>query len=89
MGIISYAGGMSIAIAADCVPKSQGIARAICTRFERRFQDYVSTAEKILSETKDELASFNIHAALHTQHTIYSGRRTSYHIVHYTSQLST
>ena len=54
MGIISYAGGMSIAIAADSVPGSQGVARTICDRFERRFEEYVSAAEQVLSEAKGE-----------------------------------
>ncbi|CCM02027.1 uncharacterized protein FIBRA_04103 [Fibroporia radiculosa] len=48
MGIISYAGGISIAVAADAVPASQGIARRICDGFEERFQLYVQRAREIL-----------------------------------------
>ena len=54
MGIISYAGGISIAVAADCVPGSEGVARRICERFERRFGEYVRAAEGVLSEAKEE-----------------------------------
>ena len=51
MGIISYAGGMSISIAADRVAESEGVARRVCARFETRFQEYVAAAEKTLGET--------------------------------------
>ena len=54
MGIISYAGGMSIAVAADCVPDSEGVARRICTRFEQRFEEYVRAAREVLAEAKVE-----------------------------------
>ena len=60
MGIISYAGGMSISIAADCVPASsnsvgsEGVARRICERFETRFEEYVSAAREVLGEAKVE-----------------------------------
>lgn len=48
MGIISYAGGLSIAVAADMVPSSQGVARRICEGFEQRFELYVRRAKEIL-----------------------------------------
>lgn len=48
MGIISYAGGLCISIAADKVPGSEGIARRICERFERRFDIYVQCARDIV-----------------------------------------
>ena len=60
MGIISYAGGMSISIAADCVPASsnsvgsEGVARRVCERFETRFEEYVSAAREVLGEAKVE-----------------------------------
>lgn len=52
MGIISYAGGMSISISTDRVPESEGVARRICTRFEERFREYVNTAQEVLADTK-------------------------------------
>ncbi|KAH9925735.1 wax ester synthase-like acyl-CoA acyltransferase domain-containing protein [Fomitopsis serialis] len=48
MGIISYAGGLSIAVAADKVPSSLGVAERICTGFEERFELYVQRAQEIL-----------------------------------------
>lgn len=54
MGIISYAGGMSISIAADRVPESEGVARRVCERFEKRFQEYVAASEQALGADKAE-----------------------------------
>ncbi|TFY64776.1 hypothetical protein EVJ58_g2398 [Rhodofomes roseus] len=48
MGIISYAGGLSIAVAADKVPLSIGVAERICARFEKRFELYVQKAQEVL-----------------------------------------
>jgi len=48
MGIISYAGGLCVAIAADRVPASEGVARRICEGFERRFEEYVSVAREVV-----------------------------------------
>lgn len=50
MGIISYAGGISIAVAADRVPISRGVARRICEGFEERFEFYVIRAREVLSK---------------------------------------
>ncbi|KZS99885.1 uncharacterized protein LAESUDRAFT_765129 [Laetiporus sulphureus 93-53] len=49
MGIISYAGGLSIAVAADMVPSSQGTAERICARFEERFELYAQRAREVLN----------------------------------------
>jgi len=49
IGIISYAGGLSIAIAADKVALSEGIAQRICEGFEERFELYVRRAEEVLN----------------------------------------
>lgn len=48
MGIISYAGGLCISVAADKVPGSQNITKRICERFERRFEIYVQHARDIV-----------------------------------------
>ncbi|KZT64591.1 hypothetical protein DAEQUDRAFT_678332 [Daedalea quercina L-15889] len=48
MGIISYAGGLSIAVAADKVPSSIGVADRICAGFEERFELYVEKAREVL-----------------------------------------
>ncbi|RDX40998.1 hypothetical protein OH76DRAFT_1412509 [Lentinus brumalis] len=48
IGIMSYAGGISIGVSADHVPGSEGIARRICEDFERRFELYVSRAKEVL-----------------------------------------
>lgn len=48
MGIISYAGGLCISVAADRVDGSEGVARRICERFEERFAVYVECAKDIL-----------------------------------------
>ncbi|PCH44092.1 hypothetical protein WOLCODRAFT_164912 [Wolfiporia cocos MD-104 SS10] len=48
MGIISYAGGISIAVAADKVPSSEGVARRICEKFEARFELYARRAKEVL-----------------------------------------
>ncbi|CAL1698680.1 unnamed protein product [Somion occarium] len=48
MGIISYAGGLCISVAADKVPASEGVARRICERFERRFDYYVRCAKEVV-----------------------------------------
>lgn len=48
IGIISYAGGISIAVSADAVPASAGVARRICANFERRFELYVARAKEVL-----------------------------------------
>ncbi|KAI0929578.1 hypothetical protein AcV7_005072 [Taiwanofungus camphoratus] len=50
MGIISYAGGISIAVAADRVPISRDVARRICEGFEERFEFYVIRAREVLSK---------------------------------------
>lgn len=49
MGIISYAGNISISVAADLVPASQGVCQRICERFEERFELYVDRAKEVLS----------------------------------------
>ncbi|KAI8974568.1 wax ester synthase-like acyl-CoA acyltransferase domain-containing protein [Trametes punicea] len=49
IGILSYAGGISIAVSADLVPASQGVARRICEKFERRFELYVARAKQVLN----------------------------------------
>jgi len=48
MGIISYAGGLSIAVAADKVSLSLGVAERICAGFEERFELYVKRAREVL-----------------------------------------
>ncbi|KAI0079247.1 hypothetical protein K474DRAFT_1592391 [Panus rudis PR-1116 ss-1] len=48
MGIISYAGSLCISVAADKVPASEGVARRICERFEKRFQMYLQCAKEVL-----------------------------------------
>lgn len=48
VGIISYAGGLSIAVAADKVPSSVGVTERICARFEERFELYVQKAREVL-----------------------------------------
>lgn len=48
VGIISYAGGISIAVAADKVPSSMGVTARICTGFEERFELYVQKAREVL-----------------------------------------
>ena len=48
VGIMSYAGGISIGLSADCVPGSEGVARRICEGFERRFELYVARAREVL-----------------------------------------
>lgn len=48
MGIISYAGGLSIAVAADKVPSSAGVTERICAGFEERFELYVQKAREVL-----------------------------------------
>ena len=48
IGIISYAGGISIAVSADRVPGSEGVTRRICESFERRFALYVARAKEVL-----------------------------------------
>lgn len=48
MGIISYAGGLCVAIAADRVPASEGVARRVCEGFERRFGEYVGVAREVV-----------------------------------------
>lgn len=48
MGIISYAGGLCISVAADKVPQSEGVARRVCERFEARFALYVECAKQVL-----------------------------------------
>ena len=48
IGIMSYAGGISIAVSADLVPGSEGVTRRICEGFERRFGLYVARARAVL-----------------------------------------
>ncbi|KAI0644284.1 wax ester synthase-like acyl-CoA acyltransferase domain-containing protein [Trametes meyenii] len=48
IGIISYAGGLSIAVSADLVPSSEGVTRRICENFEQRFELYVARAKEVL-----------------------------------------
>ncbi|CAL1709951.1 unnamed protein product [Somion occarium] len=48
VGIISYAGGLCISVAADKVPASEGVTRRICERFERRFDCYVRCAKEVI-----------------------------------------
>ncbi|OCH91412.1 hypothetical protein OBBRIDRAFT_792348 [Obba rivulosa] len=48
MGIISYAGGLSIAVAADAVPSARGMCRQICESFEERFEVYLARAKEVL-----------------------------------------
>ncbi|KAI0741746.1 wax ester synthase-like acyl-CoA acyltransferase domain-containing protein [Daedaleopsis nitida] len=48
IGIMSYAGGLSIGVSADLVPGSEGVARRICESFERRFELYVARAKEVL-----------------------------------------
>ncbi|GBE87466.1 hypothetical protein SCP_1101420 [Sparassis crispa] len=48
IGIISYAGGICISVAADAVPSSQGVARRICKSFEERFELYVERARQVV-----------------------------------------
>lgn len=48
IGIISYAGGISITVSADEVPGSRGVTRRICKSFERRFELYVARAREVL-----------------------------------------
>ncbi|TCD61046.1 hypothetical protein EIP91_009119 [Steccherinum ochraceum] len=55
MGIISYAGGLCVSIAADRVPASEGVARRICQGFEKRFEDYVEVAKEVVEREKMRL----------------------------------
>ena len=48
IGIMSYAGGISIGVSADLVPGSEGVARRICEGFEQRFELYVARAKEVL-----------------------------------------
>ena len=48
IGVMSYAGGISIAVSADRVSGSEGVARRICEGFERRFGLYVGRAREVL-----------------------------------------
>ena len=48
IGIMSYAGGISIGVAADRVPGSEGVARRICEGFNQRFELYVERATEVL-----------------------------------------
>ncbi|KAI0819567.1 wax ester synthase-like acyl-CoA acyltransferase domain-containing protein [Trametes gibbosa] len=48
IGVISYAGGISIAVSADAVPGSEGVARSVCAGFEARFGLYVERAREVL-----------------------------------------
>ncbi|TBU30100.1 wax ester synthase-like acyl-CoA acyltransferase domain-containing protein [Dichomitus squalens] len=48
IGIMSYAGGLSVAVSADLVPGSEGVARRICEGFEKRFELYVARAKEVL-----------------------------------------
>ena len=48
VGIMSYAGGLAIGLAADSVPGSEGVARRICEDFEKRFDLYVRRAKEVL-----------------------------------------
>ncbi|KAI0372646.1 hypothetical protein BV20DRAFT_1034364 [Pilatotrama ljubarskyi] len=48
IGIISYAGGIAIAVSADMVPSSKGVTRRICENFEKRFELYVARAKEVL-----------------------------------------
>lgn len=48
IGIMSYAGGISIGVSADLVPGSEGVARRICEGFERRLEVYVARAREVL-----------------------------------------
>lgn len=54
MGIISYAGGLCVSIAADRVPSSEGVARRICEGFERRFEEYVAVAREVVKKEKEK-----------------------------------
>lgn len=54
MGIISYAGGLCVSIAADRVPSSEGVARRICEGFERRFEEYVAVAREVVEKEKEK-----------------------------------
>ncbi|KAH8079407.1 wax ester synthase-like acyl-CoA acyltransferase domain-containing protein [Cristinia sonorae] len=56
MGIISYANGLCISIAADRVPspEGEGVARRICERFERRFEEYVAVAREVVRTQKQQ-----------------------------------
>lgn len=48
IGIMSYAGGIAIALSADAVPGGEGIAQRICVDFERRFELYLARAKEVL-----------------------------------------
>ncbi|KAF8587875.1 hypothetical protein K439DRAFT_1385418 [Ramaria rubella] len=48
IGVISYAGGICISVAADKVTASEGVASRICMRFAERFELYVARAKEIL-----------------------------------------
>jgi len=50
IGIISYAGGISISVAADKVPGSEGVARRLCEKFDERFGVYVTKAKSVLDD---------------------------------------
>ncbi|KAH9926280.1 wax ester synthase-like acyl-CoA acyltransferase domain-containing protein [Epithele typhae] len=48
IGVLSYAGGVSLAIAGDRIPGGEGVARELCARFEGRFALYVERAREVL-----------------------------------------
>ncbi|GAA94121.1 uncharacterized protein L969DRAFT_86227 [Mixia osmundae IAM 14324] len=50
IGIISYAGKLSISCAADKVPGSEDVARLVCESFEKRFELYEAKARAILAK---------------------------------------
>ena len=49
MGVISYAGGLCVAVAADRVPTSDGVAQRICEGFEKRFDEYLTVAREVIA----------------------------------------
>ncbi|KIJ55141.1 hypothetical protein M422DRAFT_23789 [Sphaerobolus stellatus SS14] len=53
IGILSYAGGISISVAADKVPGSEGVARRLCEKFEERFDIYVTKAKNALNASDE------------------------------------
>jgi len=50
LGIISYAGKLSVSVMADAPPGSDGVARDIVDQFERRLAEYIRIAKDAVKQ---------------------------------------
>lgn len=50
IGIISYAGSICISVSADHVRGSEGVARRLTAKFEKRWSQYLEAAEQVLEK---------------------------------------